>query len=67
MTMTPSRKSTSRGATAGTLILGGVVLGTLVGWGLGTLLGAVAPCLIVGVFIGLAGGTWAVIVRFRDL
>jgi hypothetical protein len=43
------------------------VLGALVGAGIGALVGAVGPLLGIGVFLGFAGGTAAVIVRFRDL
>jgi hypothetical protein len=52
---------------AGTLLLGGVLLGGLVGGGIGALVGAFGPLLAVGLFFGFAGGTAGVIVRFRDL
>ena len=52
---------------AGTLLLGGVLLGALVGGLIGALVGAFGPLLAVGLFLGFAGGTAAVIVRFRDL
>jgi hypothetical protein len=52
---------------AGTLLLSGVVLGGLAGGALGALVGAFGPLLALGLFLGFAGGTAAVIVRFRDL
>jgi hypothetical protein len=52
---------------AGTLLLSGVVLGGLIGGGIGALVGAFGPLLALGIFLGFAGGTTAVIVRFRDL
>jgi hypothetical protein len=52
---------------AGTLLLSGVVLGALIGAGAGALVGAFGPLLAAGLFLGFAGGTAAVIVRFRDL
>jgi hypothetical protein len=66
-TPTEPGKSPVRGMAAGTLLLGGVVLGGLIGGGLGALVGAFGPLLAAGLFLGFAGGTAAVIVRFRDL
>jgi hypothetical protein len=39
----------------------------LIGGVLGALVGAFGPLLSVGLFLGFAAGTVAVIVRFRDL
>ena len=64
---TPPGKATTRGMVAGTLLLSGVVLGGLIGGGVGALVGAFGPLLALGIFLGFAGGTTAVIVRFRDL
>ena len=64
---TEPAKAPARGIVAGTLLLSGVVLGALVGGGIGTLVGAFGPLLAAGLFLGFAGGTTAVIVRFRDL
>jgi F0F1-type ATP synthase assembly protein I len=64
---TQPEKSPARGMVAGTLLLSGVLLGALIGGGLGALVGAFGPLLAVGLFLGFAGGTAAVIVRFRDL
>ena len=60
-------KAPARGMVAGTLLLSGVLLGGLIGGVLGALVGAFGPLLAVGLFFGFAGGTAAVIVRFRDL
>ena len=57
----------TRGMAAGMLLLSGVVLGGLAGAGIGALVGAFGPLLAVGIFLGFAGGTAAVIVRFRDI
>jgi hypothetical protein len=57
----------ARGAVAGLTILTAMLLGLAVCGGLGALVGATGLGLIVGAFVGLAGGTAAVIVRFRDL
>jgi F0F1-type ATP synthase assembly protein I len=64
---TPPAKSPARGIVAGTLLLSGVVLGALIGAGVGALVGAFGPLLAVVLFLGFAGGTAGVIVRFRDL
>jgi hypothetical protein len=64
---TQPEKAPARGIVAGTLLLGGVVLGALIGAGAGALVGAFGPLLALGIFLGFAGGTTAVIVRFRDL
>src|SRR4029077_15199971 len=63
----PSSKPPMRGLEAGTLMLGGLVLGALVGAGIGALVGAMGPALGAGLFLGIAGGVVAVIVRFRDV
>jgi len=60
-------KAPARGIVAGTLLLSGVVAGALIGAAAGALVGAFGPLLAVGLFLGFAGGTAAVIVRFRDL
>jgi hypothetical protein len=64
---TQPEKAPARGIVAGTLLLGGVVLGALIGAGAGALVGAFGPLLALGLFLGFAGGTAAVIVRFRDI
>lgn len=65
--MPAPKQPPARGAVAGMTILTAMVLGLAVFGGLGALLGATGLGLIVGAFAGLAGGTAAVIVRFRDL
>jgi hypothetical protein len=60
-------RSPARGMVAGTLLLSGVVAGALIGGVAWALVGAFGPLLAAGLFLGFAGGTAAVIVRFRDL
>jgi hypothetical protein len=60
-------KPVARGAVAGGLLLACMLLGAAIGWGLGSLLGAVALLVIAGVFAGLVGGFALVYARFRDL
>jgi hypothetical protein len=66
MTDRPNRP-TNRGAVAGSLLVGTVVLCTAVGFGLGAAVGAAVPLGIVGVFVGAVGGIVVVIRRFSDL
>jgi hypothetical protein len=54
-------------AAAGTLLIGAIVLGALVGMGVGALVGATAPLAILGGGVGLAAGFWLVYSRFRDI
>lgn len=61
------RRPTNRGATAGSLILGSVVLCTAVGAGLGALVGAAVPLGLAGLFVGGVVGVAVVIRSFRDL
>jgi len=63
----PQPRNTARGMVAGSLMLGGIVLGGAIGGGIGALVGALGPLLGLGIFLGLVGGTAAVIVRFKDL
>jgi hypothetical protein len=63
---TPGRPPAG-GAAAGMTIVTAMLLGLAVCGGLGSLLGSLGVGLMVGAFVGLAGGTAAVIVRFRDL
>ncbi len=64
--MSPSGPTPSP-ATAGMLVLTGLVLGVLAGLGVGSLVDATGPALVVGSLVGLTAGVVAVIVRFRDL
>jgi hypothetical protein len=56
-----------RGAVAGSLILGAIVLCAAVGYGLGAAVGATVPLVIAGVFIGVIAGIAVVVRRFGDL
>jgi F0F1-type ATP synthase assembly protein I len=56
-----------RGAVAGMMLLGSVVLFGLLGVGIGLLLDVLVPALLAGLFLGFAAGTWAVATRFRDI
>lgn len=65
--MSPSGPTPSP-ATAGMLVLSGLVLGVLAGLGIGALVDAArGPALVLGSLLGLIAGVAAVIVRFRDL
>ncbi|MDX6633347.1 MAG: hypothetical protein QOI62_606 [Solirubrobacteraceae bacterium] len=66
MTDRPS-KPTMRGAVAGSLILGTIVLCAGIGFGLGAAVGATVPLGIVGVFVGVIAGIAVVVRRFGDL
>jgi ABC-type uncharacterized transport system permease subunit len=65
--MTPERKPTMRGAVAGSMLIGAIVLCALIGLGVGALLGAAVPLTLAGLFAGLVIGFVAVHARFRDL
>lgn len=56
-----------RGAVAGMMLLGSVVLFGLLGVAIGLLLDVLVPALLVGLFLGFGAGTWAVATRFRDI
>ena len=64
---TPPQKPPMRGAVAGMMLLGSVVMFAAIGLGIGALLDAQVPALLVGLFLGFAAGTWAVATRFRDI
>lgn len=65
--MPAPKQPPARGAVAGMTIVTAMVLGLAVFGALGALIGVFGLGLIIGAFVGLAGGTVAVIVRFRDL
>lgn len=69
MTPTPStqRTASSSPAIAGSLLVGTIVLCGLVGFGLGSLVGAPIALLIVGLLVGPVAGIVVVRKRFRDL
>jgi hypothetical protein len=67
MTDPPSRRPTMRGAVAGSVLLGTIVLCAGVGFGLGAAVGAPVPLGITGVFVGAIAGIVVVARRFSDL
>jgi 4-hydroxybenzoate polyprenyltransferase len=52
---------------AGSLLIATLLLCAGVGAGLGSLIGAIAPLTIAGVFVGFAAGLAVVVNRFRDV
>jgi hypothetical protein len=66
MTDRPSRP-TMRGAVAGSVLLGTIVLCAAVGFGVGAAVGAPVPLGIAGVFVGAIAGIVVVARRFSDL
>jgi hypothetical protein len=56
-----------RGAVAGSVLLGTVILCAAVGFGVGAVLGAPVPLGIAGVFVGAVAGIVVVARRFSDL
>jgi hypothetical protein len=56
-----------RGAVAGSLIVGTIVLCAAVGFGVGAAVGATVPLGIAGVFVGAIAGIVVVAKRFSDL
>jgi hypothetical protein len=66
MTHRPNRP-TNRGAVAGSLLVGTVVLCAGAGFGVGAAVGAPVPLGITGVFVGAVAGIVVVARRFSDL
>ena len=60
-------KPTMRAASAGSMLVATIVLCALIGYGLGALVGAPVPLLLVGLFVGPIVGVLLVRSRFRDL
>lgn len=60
-------KPTMRAASAGSMLIAAIVLCALAGYGLGALVGAPVPLLLVGLFVGPIVGVLLVRSRFRDL
>jgi len=56
-----------RGAVAGSLLVGTIILGAAIGLGVGALVGAPVALGLVGLFAGVPLGIVVVIRRFRDL
>jgi hypothetical protein len=63
----PERKSPPVPIVAGSLIVGSMILGAAVGFGLGSLVGAAVLVGLVGLFVGLIAGFVLVHDRYRDL
>jgi len=61
------RQPTMRGAVAGSLLVGAIVLCAAVGFGLGALVGATVPLGLAGLFAGVVAGILVVRDRFSDL
>lgn len=60
-------KPTMRAASAGGMLVATIVLCGAIGYGLGALVGAPVPLLLVGLFAGPIVGVLLVRARFRDL
>ena len=56
MTETP-RGPRADAATAGLTLVGAMVVGAAAGYGLGSLVGLAVPLGLIGLFVGLVGGT----------
>jgi hypothetical protein len=65
--MTEPAKPTMRGAAAGGLLVGTILLCTAIGAGLGAALGIAVPLGLLGFFVGLGAGFALVRSRFSDL
>ena len=61
------RKPTNRGVVAGGYLLGANLICTVIGVGVGALVGAVLPLAAAGFFIGFFLGIWVVYRRFKDI
>jgi hypothetical protein len=62
-----TRKPVARGAVAGSLAIGTLLACMAIGAGLGALIDAVVPLLLVGFFVGVVAGFAVVYARYRDL
>lgn len=60
-------KPTMRAASAGSMLVAAIVLCAAIGYGLGALVGAAVPLLLLGLFVGPIVGVLLVRARFRDL
>ncbi|MCD6726691.1 MAG: hypothetical protein LT070_05570 [Solirubrobacteraceae bacterium] len=65
--MSEPSKPTMRAAAAGSLLIATILLCGGIGFGLGSLVGAAVPLLLVGLFVGPVLGVLLVRSRFRDL
>lgn len=65
--MSDPQKPTMRAAAAGSMLIATILLCAGIGLGLGALVGAPVPLLLVGLFVGPIVGVLVVRSRFRDL
>ena len=65
--MTPDPPTRADAATAGITVVGSMLAGAAVGYGLGSLVGLAIPLGLIGLFAGLAGGLLGVYARFKRL
>lgn len=65
--MTTGPPTRADAATAGLSLIGAMLAGAAVGYGLGSLVGLAIPLGLAGLFLGLGGGFALVYARFRRL
>ena len=65
--MTPEPPTRADAATAGTMVVGSMLAGAAVGYGLGSLVGLAILLGLIGLFAGLVGGLLGVYARFKRI
>jgi len=65
--MTPDPPTRADAATAGLTVVGSMLAGAAVGYGLGSLVGLAILLGLIGLFAGLVGGLFGVYARFKRL
>ena len=65
--MTPDPPTRADAATAGITVVGSMLAGAAVGYGLGSLVGLAIPLGLIGLFAGLVGGLLGVYARYRRI
>lgn len=65
--MTPGPPTRVDAATAGMTVVGSMLAGAAVGFGLGSLVGLAIPIGLIGFFAGLVGGLVGVYARYRRI
>jgi F0F1-type ATP synthase assembly protein I len=65
--MTPNPQTRADAATAGLTVVGSMLVGAAVGYGLGSLAGLAIPVGLIGLFAGLVGGLIGVYARYKRL
>jgi F0F1-type ATP synthase assembly protein I len=63
--MTPNPQTRADAATAGLTVVGSMLVGAAVGYGLGSLAGLAIPVGLIGLFAGLVGGLIGVYARYK--